>query len=79
MQLWELQQNQSAIVSNLSTDIEEKLKNRLAEMGFESGQELRCVRRSPFKGPMIISLGGTILALEQSIAELISLDLANTL
>jgi ferrous iron transport protein A len=77
MKLWELKPNQSAIVGDLSTDIEEKLKYRLKEMGFESGQELSCIRRSPFKGPIVISLGGTILALEQSIAELISLDVTN--
>lgn len=73
MKLWDLKKNQSALISSLSNDIEDKLVARLIEMGFEQGQEVHCVRRSPFKGPVVVSLGGTILALEQSIAELISL------
>ncbi|MEO0347868.1 MAG: FeoA family protein [Pseudomonadota bacterium] len=78
MKLWDLKKNQSAFFGSLSSSIEDKLVARLIEMGFEQGQEVRCVRRSPFRGPVIVSLGGTILALEQSIAELISLSQNNT-
>jgi ferrous iron transport protein A len=74
MQLWELQAKHSAVVNAISDNVEDKLASRLAEMGFEPGQNVQCVRRSPFKGPMVVSLGGTVLALEQSIAELISLN-----
>jgi Fe2+ transport system protein FeoA len=74
MQLWELQAGVCARVSHLSKIIDAKLHERLAEMGFDIGQDVACVRRSPFGGPIVVSLGGTIIALEQSIAALIQVQ-----
>lgn len=71
--LWELKTHESAHIKGLDTNLEESVKTRLYEMGFEEGQPISCTRRSKINGPMVVQLGGTALALEQAIAEQIYL------
>lgn len=71
--LWELNVQESAQIHGLDSNLEESVKTRLHEMGFEEGQSISCTRRSKINGPMVVQLGGTALALEQKIAEQIYL------
>jgi Fe2+ transport system protein FeoA len=44
----------------------------LMEIGFTPGQEIEILAKSPFGGPISISMRGTSIALRQSEARLIS-------
>lgn len=45
------------------------LTRRLREMGFHSGCEIRILGRAPFKGPFVVQLHDSVLALRSAEAE----------
>lgn len=45
------------------------LTRRLREMGFHSGCEVRILGRAPFKGPFVVQLHDSVLALRQTEAQ----------
>ena len=45
------------------------LTRRLREMGFHTGCEVRILGRAPFKGPFVVQLHGSVLALRSNEAE----------
>jgi Fe2+ transport system protein FeoA len=44
---------------------------RLVEMGFFEGSEVRVLYKAPFKGPLAVDLGASVVALRQSEAEMV--------
>lgn len=48
---------------------EPALSRRLREMGFHTGCEVRVLGRAPFKGPLVVQLHDSVLALRHSEAQ----------
>ncbi|MEP2602405.1 MAG: ferrous iron transport protein A, partial [Paraglaciecola sp.] len=48
--LWDIKKKQVAKVDGLDPTLTPSVQRRLSEMGFSSGQDIQCLRRSPFKG-----------------------------
>lgn len=69
MTLWELNKGETANVSHLWEHLDSSVSTRLLEMGFETDQNIKCVRRSLFSGPLVVQIGDCIYSLEQKIAE----------
>ena len=71
MTLWDLQAMQSAEVIKLADTLSPTVLSRLIEMGLDLGQQVHCLRRGPFNGPVVLELGGSVFALEKSLAQAI--------
>jgi ferrous iron transport protein A len=69
MTLWELNKCADALITDLDPDLDSAVKIRLTEMGFERNQTVKCLRHSPFSGPIVIQLGDCVYTLEQQIAQ----------
>jgi ferrous iron transport protein A len=54
--LWEIKTKQIALVDGLDPTLVPAVFQRLTEMGFAEGQGIKCLRRSPFKGPLVLQL-----------------------
>lgn len=67
MSLADLKTGQRAVVKDLRGD--DFLKQQLQEMGFVPGSYVMVVSRSPFHGPLAVSVRGTVLGLRISEAE----------
>ncbi|WP_289030738.1 FeoA family protein [uncultured Paraglaciecola sp.] len=75
MTLWEIKTKQTALVDGLDPTLVPAVMQRLTEMGFASGQSIQCLRRSPFKGPIVLQLGDCVYSLEQDIADRINVSM----
>jgi ferrous iron transport protein A len=58
---------ESLIIANVAGDA--LLSRRLREMGFHTGCEIRILGRAPFKGPFVVQLHDSVLALRRAEAE----------
>jgi len=76
MTLWEIRSKQSALVDSLDPNLMPAVFERLNEMGFGAGQAIRCLRRSPLKGPLVLQVGDCVYSLEQSLANRINISVA---
>jgi ferrous iron transport protein A len=74
MTLWEIKKKQSVLIDGLDPTLLPAVFHRLNEMGFATGQMLQCLRRSPFKGPLVLQFGDSVYSLEQSIAKRINIS-----
>ncbi|MEO9946381.1 MAG: FeoA family protein [Paraglaciecola sp.] len=72
--LWDIKKKQVAKVDGLDPTLTPSVQRRLSEMGFSSGQDIQCLRRSPFKGPLVLQLGDCVYSLEQDIANRINIS-----
>jgi ferrous iron transport protein A len=68
MTLWELPAKQSASITGLCPQLDTPVAERLAEMGFTENSVVRCIRRTPCKGPIVLQVGDCVYSLEQAIA-----------
>ena len=59
--------NQTLVIADVQGDA--GLSRRLREMGFHSGCEIRILGRAPFRGPLIVQLHDSVLALRFAEAE----------
>ena len=48
--------------------------HRLIEMGIAPGVEIEVISRHPFRGPLVLQIGGTRLALGRDIAKAIKVE-----
>ena len=74
MTLWEIKNKQSVLIDSLDPTLLPAVFHRLNEMGFAAGQMTQCLRRSAFKGPLVLQLGDSVYSLEQSIAKRINIS-----
>ena len=74
MTLWDLAKCKEARISHLCDQMSGPISNRLIEMGFETNQFVKCLRRTPLSGPVVIELGDSVYSLEQSIAEQVFIE-----
>lgn len=75
--IWQLSKHQKACISGFESDLNAAVIARLQEMGIAEQQEVCCLRKTPISGPIVISLGGSALALEKSVAESIHIKPIN--
>lgn len=73
MTLWELSKKHQAKIDALHPSLAEGLQIRLSEMGFAVGEELICVKRSPFNGPMVVQVQDCVYSLDRQLAEHINI------
>ncbi|MBC3764600.1 FeoA family protein [Neptunicella marina] len=73
MTLWDIKVKQIAQIHSLSSMLSSAVSQRLDEMGFNPGQNVICLRRSPLKGPVVVQIGDSVYSLEQNVANKIQL------
>jgi len=68
MSLWKLKKNQKAQITGFSKDLDIKFKKRLIDMGIYENGHISCFLSTPFSGPRLYSVEGTMLSLTSEIA-----------
>ncbi|GAC04368.1 ferrous iron transport protein A [Paraglaciecola agarilytica NO2] len=74
MTLWDIPAKKSGLISGLDNALLPAVTNRLLEMGLTDGQSVRCLRRSPMNGPVVLQIGDCVYTLEQSIADKVAVS-----
>ncbi|EKE82904.1 FeoA family protein [Idiomarina xiamenensis] len=74
MTLWEMKAKQQALIHSLSAKLSPAVAGRLHEMGFNAGQAILCLRRSPLRGPLVVQVGDCVYSLEQEVAQAVLLE-----
>lgn len=74
MTLWDIPAKKSGLISGLDNALLPAVTNRLLEMGLSDGQSVRCLRRSPMNGPVVVQIGDCVYTLEQSIADKVAVS-----
>lgn len=74
MTLWDMPKSSIALVEKLDDKLANTLKTRLSEMGFIPGEKLRCMKRSPFNGPLVVQIQDCIYSLDQQLANSINVN-----
>lgn len=69
MNLWDLQSGDIVVVDGVALEVDQKIRDRLEEMGLSNSLPVTCMRRSPLNGPIVVRVGGSVFALEQDIAQ----------
>jgi len=77
MTLWEMKAKHNARIDALSESLSTAVAGRLSEMGFNPGQQIVCLRRSPMQGPLVVQLGDCVYSLEREVANKITLSQAS--
>ncbi len=75
MTLWDMATKQTGRIVDLSQELGTHISRRLREMGFEEGQLITCIRRSPLQGPLVVQIRDSVYSLEQSVARNIKLQI----
>jgi Fe2+ transport system protein FeoA len=68
MTLWEMAVGSHAKITGYNTSIDSGVQDRLGGLGFAIGKNVECVRHTPFFGPRVFEVSGTIFALEKQLA-----------
>jgi Fe2+ transport system protein FeoA len=69
MTLWDLPKNSNAQVTGLNDALLANLRLRLNEMGFVPGEMLRCMKRSPFNGPLVVQIQDCVYSIDKQLAQ----------
>lgn len=69
MTLWELSKNTQAYIDDVNPILNTQLRTRLSEMGFSTGEVLKCMKRSPFNGPIVIQIQDCVYSLDKQLAQ----------
>ncbi|WP_438865047.1 FeoA family protein [Neptunicella sp.] len=77
MTLWDIKAKHNALIDAISSTLSPAVAGRLSEMGFNPGQPIFCIRRSPMQGPLVVQLGDCVYSLERDVANQISLSQAS--
>jgi Fe2+ transport system protein FeoA len=71
MKLFDVPVDTPVKINNFSDSLSVKFQHRLREIGFVEGEMISCIRKTPFGGPGIFKVGGSIFSLGSEIAEFI--------
>lgn len=77
MSLWQLKRNQKAQILGFEAGVEEKFLKRLQDMGLFLDSEIHCVQTTPFGGPKLYTVEGTVLSLTPELADFIKVKIIN--
>ncbi|MFZ8932867.1 MAG: FeoA family protein [Bacteriovoracaceae bacterium] len=77
MSLWQLNKNQKAEIIGFSKGLDTKFQKRLNDMGIFQNGQISCFLSTPFKGPKLYTIEGTVLSLTSELASLIQVKPLN--
>ncbi len=69
MTIWDLPKQSVGHITGMHDSVNPNLSQRLQEMGFVEGQIVKCMKRTPFQGPLVIQVQDCIYSLEKALAE----------
>jgi ferrous iron transport protein A len=75
MTIWDLPKQARGHITGLKQDVSQSFSQRLAEMGFIEGQIVHCMKRTPFKGPLVIQVQDCVYSVDKALAEQIQIAL----
>lgn len=67
MTLRDLIKNEQAKINEIAS-IDQKVLQRLRELGIYEGSSITCIRKTPFGGPSIYQTSDSVFSLESSLA-----------
>ena len=70
MSIADLKEGEKGIIDNVDHNA---IPLKLIEMGCLPGNEVELVQRAPFKDPICLKVNGSVLAIRESIAQLIQI------
>lgn len=70
MSIADLKEGEKGIIDNVDHNA---IPLKLIEMGCLPGNEVELVQRAPFKDPICLKINGSVLAIRESIAQLIQI------
>ncbi|MCB0411653.1 MAG: ferrous iron transport protein A [Bdellovibrionales bacterium] len=71
--LWDLQERESAQIRGVGKHLPSAYLHRLQELGFVEGNEVTCVKRTPFGAPRVFGIQDGVFTLEKTTAQLIEI------
>lgn len=74
MTIWNLKSNESATVKQINPKLSATFRDRLHHLGFNAGERVTCVRRTPFNGPGIFLVGDSVFSLAEDIATAVEIE-----
>lgn len=75
--LWNLKVNGAARIQKISDTLDEKYRQRLADLGIIVGEEIQCMRKTPFGGPRVFQIQQTLFSFDREISESIFIEALN--
>lgn len=75
MTIWDLPKKAQGYITGLASSVNPNLSQRLEEMGFVEGQIVKCMKRTPFKGPLVIQVQDCVYSVDRALAEQISITI----
>ena len=70
MSIADLKEGEKGIIENVDHN---DIPLKLIEMGCLPGNEVELIQRAPFKDPICLKINGSVLAIRESIAQLIQI------
>jgi ferrous iron transport protein A len=68
MNLLELPVAVEKTIETLTDELREDFKTRLREIGFREGALVQCLRKTPFGGPGVYLVSGSVFSLDSALA-----------
>jgi len=59
------------VIESISLTLASDVRQRLLELGFKEGESLICQRRTPFGGPWIFEIAGTVFSIDSALTSAI--------
>lgn len=74
LSLWDLKKGQACIIKGFAASLNEHFRERLIDLGFQSGQLIKCIISPSFGAPKLYQVNNTIFSLDNDIASCIEIE-----
>ena len=71
MNIADLKEGEKGIINDMNYD---QIPLKLIELGCLPGNEVELVQRAPFKDPICVKINGSVLAIREDLAKMISIS-----
>ena len=71
MNIADLKEGEKGIINDMNYD---QIPLKLIELGCLQGNEVELVQRAPFKDPICVKINGSVLAIREDLAKMISIS-----
>jgi Fe2+ transport system protein FeoA len=71
--LWNLRENQEALVKDFCPSLLTQHRNRFIELGFREGESVKCIKTPPFGAPHVFEVSNTVFSISREDASKIFL------